>query len=85
MTAKARRIPKISRKRVTVYVDPDIHKAVRLKAAETERPYSTLVNEALRRSLAEDAEDLAAITSRAKAPSMPFEEFVKDLKRRGKL
>jgi predicted DNA binding CopG/RHH family protein len=72
-------------KRVTVYVDPDLHKALRLKAAETERPYSTLVNEALRQSLAEDAEDLAAIASRAKEPSMPFEEFVKDLKRRGKL
>ena len=72
-------------KRVTVYVDPDLHKALRLKAAETERPYSTLVNEALRQSLAEDGEDLAAIKARAKEPSMRFEEFVKDLKRRGKL
>jgi predicted transcriptional regulator len=71
-------------RRVTVYVDPDLHKALRLKAAETERP-SALVNEALRQSLAEDAEDLAAIEARAKEPSMPFEEFVKDLKRRGKL
>ena len=72
-------------KRVTVYVDPDLHMALRLKAAETERPYSALVNEALRQSLAEDAGDLAAIEVRAKEPSMPFEEFVKDLKRRGKL
>jgi predicted DNA binding CopG/RHH family protein len=72
-------------KRVTVYVQPDLHKALRLKAAETERPYSALVNDALRQSLAEDAEDLSAIEARAKEPSMPFEEFVKDLKRRGKL
>ena len=72
-------------KRVTVYVELDLHRALRLKAAETERPYSALVNEALRQSLAEDAEDLAAIKARAKEPSMPFEEFVKDLKRRGKL
>ena len=72
-------------KRVTVYVDPDLHKALRLKAAETEQPYSTLVNEAVRQSLAEDATDLAAIEARAKEPSMPFEDFVKDLKRRGKL
>ena len=72
-------------KRVTVYVDPDLHMALRLKAAETERPYSALVNEALRQSLAGDAGDLAAIEARAKEPSMPFEEFVKDLKRRGKL
>jgi len=76
---------KAKTKRVTVYVDADLHRAVRLKAAETERPYSALVNEALRQSLAEDAEDLAAIEARAKEPSMPFEEFVKDLKRRGKL
>jgi predicted transcriptional regulator len=72
-------------RRVTVYVDPELHKALRLKAAETERPYSALVNEAVRQSLGEDANDLAAIEARAKEPSMPFEEFVKDLKRRGKL
>lgn len=72
-------------RRVTVYVDPDLHKALRLKAAETERPYSALVNEALRQSLAEDADDLAALDARAKEPSVPFEDFVKDLRRRGKL
>jgi predicted DNA binding CopG/RHH family protein len=76
---------KAKTKRVTVYVDSDLHMALRLKAAETERPYSALVNEALRQSLTEDAEDLAAIEARAKEPSMPFEEFVKALKRRGKL
>lgn len=72
-------------KRVTVYVDPDLHRALRLKAAETERPYSALVNEAIRESLAEDAEDLALLEQRAKEPTIPFEDFVKDLKRRGKL
>lgn len=77
MKAKARR--------VTVYVDADLHKAIRLKAAETERPYSALVNEALRQSLAEDSDDLDAIAARSKEPSLPFEDFVKDLKRRGKL
>lgn len=76
---------KAKAKRVTVYVDADLHMALRLKAAETERPYSTLVNEALRQSLAEDVEDLAAVAARAKEPTQPFEEFVKDLKRRGKL
>ena len=72
-------------KRVTVYVDPYLHKALRLKAAETEQSYSALVNEALRQSLAEDAEDLALLDKRAKEPTIPFEDFVKDLKRRGKL
>ena len=77
--------PKPKPRRVTVYVDPDLHKALRLKAAETERPYSALVNEALRQSLAEDATDLALVDARAAEPSLPFEELVKDLKRRGKL
>lgn len=72
-------------KRVTVYVDPDLHKALRLKAAETEQSYSALVNEALRQSLAEDAEDLSVLEARAKEPRIPFEAFVKDLKKRGKL
>ena len=72
-------------KRVTVNVDPDLHKALRLKAAETEQSYSALVNEALRQSLAEDADDLTVLAARAKEPRIPFEAFVKDLKKRGKL
>jgi len=72
-------------KRATVYFDPQLHRALRLKAAETERSLSDLVNEAVRRSLAEDAEDLAAFEERAAEPSLPFEEVVKDLKRRGKI
>jgi hypothetical protein len=44
-------------KRATVYLDPDIHRALRLKSAETTRSVSELVNDALRCSLAEDAED----------------------------
>ena len=72
-------------KRVTVYVEPDLHRALRLKAAETERAYSALVNEALRQSLAEDATDLATLAARAVEPTTSFEDFVRDLKRRGKL
>lgn len=54
-----------SAKRATVHLDPDLHRAVRVKAAETERSVSELLNEALRQSLAEDAEDLAAARSDA--------------------
>ena len=71
-------------KRTTVYFDPPLHRALRLKAAETERSLSELVNEAVRYSLAEDAEDLAAIEARAAEPDLPFEEVVRDMKRRGK-
>ncbi len=72
-------------KRATVYFDPSLHKALRLKAAQTERSLSDLVNSAVRRTLTEDAEDLAAFEERAKEPSLDFEAVLKDLKRRGKL
>ena len=72
-------------KRATVYFDPSLHKTLRLKAAQTEHSVSSLVNAAVRRSLAEDAEDLAAFDARASEPNLDFEDVLKDLKRRGKL
>ena len=72
-------------KRATVYFNPQLHRALRLKSAETETPISDLVNAAVRRSLAEDAEDLAAFEERAKEPNLIFEAVVRDLRRRGKL
>ena len=72
-------------KRATVYLDPDLHRALRMKAAETEQSVSELVNEALRLSLVEDADDIAAFRKRAKEPNLDFETVLKDLRRRGKL
>ncbi len=72
-------------KRATVYFDPDLHRALRLKAAETDQSISDLVNNAVKYSLAEDAEDLAAFEQRAREPSVAFEDVVKDLKQRGKI
>lgn len=72
-------------KRATVYFDPALHRALRVKAAETERSISDLVNEAVQLSLVEDAEDLAAFEDRVNEPSLPYEDVVKDLKRRGKI
>jgi len=77
--------PKRAPKRATVYFDPGLHKALRIKAAETDRSVSDLVNAAVRQTLAEDAEDLAAFEERAHEPDLAFEEVLKDLKRRGKL
>ncbi|GIW56916.1 MAG: hypothetical protein KatS3mg082_3320 [Nitrospiraceae bacterium] len=70
-------------RRATVYFDPEIHRALRMKAAESERSISELVNEAVRLSLAEDAEDLAAFEERAREKSIRFEDVVKQLRRRG--
>jgi hypothetical protein len=72
-------------KRATIYFDEATHKALRLKAAETDQSISDLVNSAVRRGLAEDAEDLAAFSDRADEPTLMFEDFVLDLRRRGRL
>jgi predicted transcriptional regulator len=72
-------------KRATVYLDANLHRALRHKAAETDQSVSDLVNAAIRQSLLEDAEDLEAFEARAKEPNLDFEKVVRDLKRRGKL
>ena len=70
-------------KRATVYLDPVLHKALRLQSVETSRSVSDLVNDAVRDELSEDARDLAAFDERANEPTMDFEDFVKWLKRDG--
>jgi len=72
-------------RRATIYLDPELHRALRVKAAETDQSISDLVNFAVRQTLTEDAEDLATCRARAKEPSLDFESVLKDLRRRGKL
>ena len=72
-------------KRATVYFDPDIHRALRLRAATSDKSISDMVNQAVKLALAEDAEDLAAFQERKREPNLDLEGFVKALKRRGKL
>ena len=71
--------------RATIYLEPSLHRALRLKAAETAQSVSDLVNAAIRQSLLEDAADLAVFEERAAEPVLRFEAVLKDLKRRGKL
>lgn len=63
-------------KRATIYFNSELHKALRLKADETDQSLSHLVNDAVRRSLAEDVEDLAAFEKRASEPNLLFEDVV---------
>lgn len=72
-------------KRATVYFDPDVHRALRLKAAASDDSMSNIVNRAVRLSLAEDADDLQTFEKRKREPNLDFEQFVRALKRRGKL
>ena len=70
-------------KRATVYFDPEVHKALRLRAAANDQSISDMVNDAVRASLAEDAADLAALDKRKRERSVSFDSFVQGMKRRG--
>lgn len=74
-----------SAKRATVYFDPVLHRALRVKAAETEQSISDLVNDAVREALREDAEDLKAFEDRVAEPEITYEELVRELKSDGTL
>lgn len=72
-------------KRSTIYLDPALHQALRIKAIETSRSMSDLVNEAVKEALAEDAEDLSAFEERAHEPVISYEQMVKRLKKDGRI
>jgi hypothetical protein len=72
-------------KRTTVYLDPDLHTALRLKSATISKSVSELVNDAVREALAEDAEDIAAFDERVKEPVISYDEMIKRLKKDGRI
>ena len=72
-------------KRATIYFDPSLHKALRLKAVETSRSVSELVNEAVREALSEDAEDLLSFEERADESLISYEDMIKRLKKDGRI
>ena len=72
-------------KRTTIYLDPILHKALKLKSVETSRSISDLVNSAVRDALAEDADDIAAFDDRAGEALISYDEMVKRLKKDGRI
>jgi hypothetical protein len=72
-------------KRATVYIEPDIHTAIRLKSAISHLSISDIVNDALRATLSEDEEDFAAFEERASEPTVSYEKFLAKLKADGKI
>ena len=74
-----------TQKRATVYFEADVHRALRLRAAASDRSISDMVNDAVKVVLAEDAEDLAAFTERNGDKNLSFDTFVQGLKRRGRI
>jgi len=74
-----------SPKRSTIYFEPHLHRALRIKAADTQRSLSEIVNDAVRAALREDQEDLAAFDERRDEPTISYEELLRDLKAHGKI
>ena len=74
-----------TQKRATVYFASDVHRALRLRAAASDRSISDMVNDAVKAALAEDAEDLAAFTERMDEKNLSFDTFVQGMKRRGRI
>jgi len=72
-------------KRATIYFDPEVHRALKIKAAVTSRSISELINDAIRHELSEDEEDIRVFEERAKEPTLSFETVLKDLKANGKI
>ena len=75
----------MERRRATIYLDADLHRALKLKAADSDRSVSDIVAEAVRRELAEDAIDLEAVEQREAEPDLSFAEVVKELRRNGRI
>lgn len=72
-------------KRATVYFDPEVHRALKIKASVTNRSISELIDHAVKLELADDEEDIRAFEERAKEPTVSFDEVLKDLKANGKI
>ena len=72
-------------KRATIYFDAEVHRALRLRAAACNRSISDMVNEAVRMTLAEDADDLKDAYQRQAELSYSFEDFVTSLRNSGRL
>ncbi len=72
-------------KRSTIYLDPVLHQALRLKSLETSRSMSEIINEALREALSEDGEDLSAFDERADEPLISYDQMLKRLKKDGRI
>ena len=75
----------VTSKRATVYFEPALHKAIRLKAVHTNKSVSEIVNDAVRAALREDQEDLSAFEDRVAEPVISYEVLLKDLKAHGKI
>jgi hypothetical protein len=72
-------------KRTTIYFEPEIHQALRLKAASSNLSISELIDQAVRLSMSEDQEDLVSFSERQNDKEISYEDLLNDLKKHGKI
>ncbi|MGV3628096.1 MAG: CopG family transcriptional regulator [Betaproteobacteria bacterium] len=68
-----------------IYFNPEIHQALRFRAACSQVSMSALVNEAVGQMMQEDQEYLAAFTQRAAESEISRKALLANLRRHGKL
>ncbi|BDD86876.1 hypothetical protein [Desulfofustis limnaeus] len=72
-------------KRATIYFDPDIHKALKIKSLETSRSITDLVNQAVKEALSDDVEDILSFEERKNEPLISYDQMVKKLRKDGRI
>ncbi len=72
-------------KRATIYLEDELHRALKLKSVEADQSISHLVNDAIRTTLLEDLDDLSDVEKRTKEKTVSYEDFLKELKKRGQI
>ncbi len=72
-------------KRSTVYFEPEVHQALKIRAASSHLSISEIVDEAVRVLMSEDQEDLKTFSERVSEPEISYEALLSDLKKHGKI
>ena len=72
-------------KRSTIYFDPELHRALKIKSVTSSRSVSELVDEALRQVMNGDQEDLQVCNERYNEQNISYEALLKELKQHGKI
>lgn len=68
-------------KRFTIRLDTGLHQMLRIKALETSRSMSEIINEAVKESLTNDADDIDTFKEKANEPLISHEQMIKRLKK----
>ncbi|OQW47627.1 MAG: hypothetical protein A4S09_15045 [Proteobacteria bacterium SG_bin7] len=72
-----------ARKKTTVYLEPEILKAAKLRAVEADQSLAEYLREAVVAQLAEDLDDIEIAKKRKKEPRISLEDVLKDLRKSG--